>query len=231
MSRISSRSFAVNASQQQIVEVGAIDSSVNVEVQQSDRSLLNCQASLQLAGADVDSTNQVPVVNTNASDMETNANLRINTSDVDDSNRVPCKSDLQIGGTDVDDTTRVPCKSNLQIGGVDVSGSNKVPVTLTGGVSGSQANLNNATVVVAGDTSTAVNVNSDRHNIFGNTSNTSDQIDIQVSADNTNWYIVGYGIYPDSSTGDFQQTLETPIQYIRLKYSGGATVTATVISS
>jgi len=230
MSRISSRSFAVNASQQQIVEVGSIGEEVEIDVVQSDRDMLKCDASLQLAGADVDDTNQVPVKNTNASDMETNANLRVDGNDVDDTNRVPCQSNLQINGVDVDDTDRVPCKSTLQIGGVDVSGSNKVPVTLTGGVSGSQANLNNATVVVVGDTSTAVNVNSDRHNIFGNTSNTSDQIDIQMSADNTNWYTVGYGIYPDSS-GDFQQTLETPIQYIRLKYNGGATVTATVISS
>jgi hypothetical protein len=230
MSRISSRSFAVNASQQQIVEVGSIGEEVEIDVVQSDRTLLNCQASLQLAGSDISDTNPLYVINTDAANMETNSNLRINAADVDDTNRVPCQSNLQIGGVDVGDADRVPCKSNLQIGGVDVSGSNKVPVTLSGGVSGSQANLNNATVVVVGDTSTAVNVNSDKHNIFGNTSNTSDQIDIQVSADNTNWYVVGYGIYPDSS-GDFQQTLETPIQYIRLKYTGGATVTATVISS
>ena len=231
MSRISSRSFAVNSSQQQIVEVGAIDSSVNVEVQQSDRSLLNCQASLQLAGVDVDSTNQVPVVNTNPSDMETNSNLRINTSDVDDTNRVPCKSDLQIGGTDVDDTTRVPCKSTLQIGGVDVSGSNKVPVTLTSGVSGSEANLSDASSVISGDTSTAVNVDSDKHNIFGNSTDSTNAINVEISADDTAWYNMGIDIFPDSGDGDFQLSLDMPIQYIRLKYGGTATVTATVISS
>ena len=159
MSRISSRSFAVNASQQQIVEVGAIDSSVNVEVQQSDRSLLNCQASLQLAGVDIDYTNPLSVMNTNASNMETNSNLRINTADVNDANRVPCKSTLQIGG-------------------VDVSGSKKLKVTLTGGVSGSEANLASASSVISGDTSTAVNVNSDKNNIFGNSTDSTNAINV-----------------------------------------------------
>jgi len=231
MSRISSRSFAVNSNQQQIVELGSIGEEIEIDVVQDDRTLLNCQASIQLAGSDIDDTNQVPVKNGTASDLECNANLKVDNADVDDTNRVPCQSNLQINGVDVDDTDRVPCKSTLQIGGVDVSGSNKVPVTLTGGVSGSEANLASASSVISGDTSTAVNVNSDRHNIFGNTSNTSDSINIQMSADNTNWYTVGYGMYPDSSTGDFQQTLETPIQYIRLKFTGTATVTATVISS
>ena len=231
MSRISSRSFAVNSSQQQIVELGAIDSSISVDVKQSDRTQLNCNASLQLAGSDVDDTNQVPVKNTNSSDMEVNSNLRINSLDVDDTNRVPTQSNLQIGGVDVDDTDRVPCKSTLQIGGVDVSGANKVPVTLTGGVSGTEANLDNAFSVISGDTSVIINVNSDKHNIFGNSTDSTNAINVQISADNSNWYSMGIDIFPDSGDGDFQLSLDMPIQYIRLKYNGTATVTATVISS
>ena len=258
MSRISSRSFAVNSSQQQIVELGSIGE-VEIDVVQSDRSLLNCNASIQLAGADIDDTNQVPVKNTNSSDMEVNSNLRINSLDVDDTNRVPCKSNLQVYGldvsgsnkvpvkntarsdmevnsnlrinaADVDDTNRVPTQSNLQIGGVDVSGSNQVPVTITGGVSGSEANLDNGSSVIADDNSTAVNVNSDKHNIFGNSTDTTNAIEVEISANGTDYYNMGIDIFPNGS-GDFQLSLDMPIQYIRLRYTGTATVTATVISS
>jgi hypothetical protein len=231
MSRISSRSFAVNASQQQIVEVGSIGEEVEIDVVQSDRTLLNCQASLQLAGSDISDTNPLYVINTDSANMETNSNLRINAADVDDTNRVPCQSNLQIGGVDVGDADRVPCKSTLQIGGVDVSGSNKVPVTLTGGVSGSEANLASALSVISGDTSSAVNVNSDKHNIFGNSTDSTNAINVQISANNTDWYSMGIDIFPDSGDGDFQLSLDMPIQYIRLKFTGTATVIATVISA
>ena len=230
MSRISSRSFAVNASQQQIVEVGSIGE-VEIDVVQSDRTLLNCQASLQLAGSDIDDTNPLYVINTDAANMETNSNLRINAADVDDTNRVPCQSNLQVLGVDVDDTDRLPVKSTLQIGGVDVSGSNKVPVTLTGGVSGSEANIASASSVISGDTSTSVNVDSDKHNIFGNSTDSTNPINVQISANDSDWYQMGIDIFPDSGDGDFQLSLDMPIQYIRLKFGGTATVTATVISA
>tara|TARA_R110001632_G_scaffold20075_2_gene60487 strand:+ start:1399 stop:2091 length:693 start_codon:yes stop_codon:yes gene_type:complete len=230
MSRISSRSFAVNSSQQQIVELGSIGE-VEIDVVQSDRTLLNCNASLQLAGSDISDTNPLYVINTDAANMETNSNLRIAAADVDDTNRVPCQSNLQVLGVDVDDTDRLPVKSTLQIGGVDVSGANKVPVTLTGGVSGTEANLDNAFSVISGDTSVIVNVNSDKHNIFGNSTDSTNAINVQISADNSNWYSMGIDIFPDSGDGDFQLSLDMPIQYIRLKYNGTATVTATVISA
>ena len=229
MSRISSRSFAVNSSQQQIVELGSIGE-VEIDVVQSDRSLLNCNASIQLAGTDIDDLNPLYVINTSAANMETNSNLRIAAADVDDGNRVPCQSNLQIGGVDVDDTDRVPCIATLQIGGVDVSGANKVPVTLSGGVSGSEANLDNGSSVIADDNSSAVNVNSDKHNIFGNSTDTTNAIEVEISANGTDYYNMGIDIFPNGS-GDFQLSLDMPIQYIRLRYTGTATVTATVISS
>ncbi len=231
MSRISSRSFAVNSNQQQIVELGSIGEEVEIDVVQDDRTLLNCQASIQLAGSDIDDTNQVPVKNGTASDLECNANIKVDGSDVDDTNRVPCQSNLQINGVDVGDSDRVPCKSTLQIGGVDVSGSNKVPVTLTGGVSGSEANLASSSSVISGDTSTAVNVDSDKHNIFGNSTDSTNAINVQISANNSDWYSMGIDIFPDSGDGDFQLSLDMPIQYLRLKFGGTATVTATVISA
>ena len=229
MSRISSRSFAVNSSQQQIVELGSIGE-VEIDVVQSDRSLLNCNASIQLAGTDIDDLNPLYVINTSAANMETNSNLRIAAADVDDGNRVPCQSNLQVLGVDVDDTDRLPVKSTLQIGGVDVSGANKVPVTLSGGVSGSEANLDNGSSVIADDNSTAVNVNSDKHNIFGNSTDTTNAIEVEISANGTDYYNMGIDIFTDGS-GDFQLSLDMPIQYIRLRYTGTATVTATVISS
>lgn len=252
MSKISSRSFAVNADQQQKIELSSVVLGIGqtMPVSQATHDNLNCNSNVQQGDADVSSSNKLYVQSNTAGDFKADANMQQGDADVGVSNKLHCQStaadaflvnaNMQQSDADVSSSNKLHVQSDargnfatnasLQIGGVDVSASNKVPVSLTGGgVSGTQANLNNASSVVSGDTSTAVNVNASVHNIMGSTTNTADDIEIQVSEDNTNYYPVDFTIFPPMS-GNFQQTVECPAKYLRLKYNGSGTVTATVLS-
>ncbi len=125
--------------------------------------------------------------------------------------------------------SRIDCNCNLQIGDADVSASNRVPVDSRHDVQGSQGNLSNAQSVVLNDTSSAVNVEEGaNYTIFGSSSDTVNNVDIEVSIDNSNWYPSGMALYPDGSGNLFTALQNTPIKYLRLKYNGTATVTAQV---
>ena len=252
MSRISSRSFAVNSDQQQQIEIAAIQLPLgqSVTVGQTIHDDLNCNANMQQGDADVDATNKLHCQSSDADEFAVNANMQQGDQDIDSLNKLYVQSDvhdeflvnanMQQGDQDVDGLNKLHVQSDLrsmflvdatlQIAGSDVGPSNKVPVELSAGVSGSQGNLNNSSGVVSGNNSTAVNVNAAVHNIFGNTTDTANDINIQVSEDNSNYYDVDFSIFPQMS-GNFQSTLEAPAKYIRLKYNGTATVTATVLSS
>lgn len=252
MSRVSSRSFAVNSDLQQQIEVKSVDLQIgqSVPVSQATHDNLNCNANIQQGDADVSSSNKLYVQSNTAGDFKADANIQQGDVDVGVSNKLHCQStaadaflvnaNVQQLDADVSSSNKLHVQSDaranfavnatIQVGGADVSGSNKVPVELSTGVSGTQANLNNATVVSSATFSNAVNVNARVHNIMGNTTDTVNDIEIHVSEDNTNYYPVDFTIFPPSS-GNFQQTLDCPAKYLKLKYGGAATVTATVLSS
>lgn len=252
MSRISSRSFAVNSNQQQQIELSGIVLPIgqSMKVSQDDANDLKCDANMQQGDADISSSNKLYVQSNTAGDFKADANMQQGDVDVGVSNKLHCQStaadaflvnaNVQQLDADVSSSNKLHVQSDaranfatnatLQIAGSDVSNSNKVPVELSAGVSGSQANLNSSSSVSNGSNSTAVNVNAAVHNIFGNTTDTANDINIQVSEDNSNYYDVDFSIFPQMS-GNFQSTLEAPAKYIRLKYNGTATVTATVLSS
>lgn len=128
-----------------------------------------------------------------------------------------------------------PLGSNLSLDSVSVviaSDQSSVPVTFSSGThGGSQANLFSASSVVAGDTSSVITTtSSSKVNIFGNTTDTANSIEVEMSADNTNWYPVGFGIFPDGS-GNFAEFLNRPSNYWRIKVGGTATITATLLHS
>jgi hypothetical protein len=252
MSRVSSRSFAVNSDLQQQVELKSVVLGIgqSMPVSQATHDNLNCNANVQQGDADVSSSNKLYVQSNTAGDFKADANIQQGDADVGVSNKLHCQStaadaflvnaNVQQLDADVSSSNKLHVQSdaranfatnaNLQISGVDVSASNKVPVSLTGGgVSGSQGNLNSSSSVTSGSTSTAVNVNAGVHTIVGNTTDTSNDIEIQISEDNTNYYPMNYSIFPPSS-GNFQATVDSPTKYLRLKYNGTATVTATVMS-
>jgi hypothetical protein len=127
------------------------------------------------------------------------------------------------------DQSRIDANSNLQIADVDVSASNRVPTDSRHDVQGTQGNLSNAQSVIATNTSTAVNVEEGAsYTIFGNSTDTVNSVDIEVSVDNSNYYPSGLSIFPDGSGNLFTAIQNTPVKYIRLKYNGTATVTAQV---
>jgi hypothetical protein len=127
------------------------------------------------------------------------------------------------------DQSRIDTNANLQIADADVSSSNRVPTDSRHDVQGSQGNLSNAQSVVLNDTSSAVNVEEGaNYTIFGSSTDTVNNVDIEVSVDNSNWYPSGMGIYPDGSGNLFSAIQNTPVKYIRLKYNGTATVTMSV---
>lgn len=248
MSRISSHSFKVNANQEQIVDVGTF--TANVTVEQPIHNQLNCNANMQQGDTDVGSGNKLYVQSNLAGDFLVDANMQQGDSDVSASNKLHTQStaaddflvnaNVQQGDADVSGSNKLHVQSssaddfavnaNLQVGDADVSTTNRVPVNATHDVQGSQGNLDSASSVSNGSTSTAIDVSESKNQaIYGNTTDLINRIDIEVSANNSNYYPITFSIYPDSSTGDFYQKLDNnAVKYIRLKYNGTATVTATL---
>tara|TARA_R110000787_G_scaffold158123_1_gene272051 strand:+ start:13054 stop:13791 length:738 start_codon:yes stop_codon:yes gene_type:complete len=64
--------------------------------------------------------------------------------------------------------------------------------------------------------------------IYGDTDNTSDEIKIEISFDNTNYYDLGDNLYPDGSTGNFVKQLSTDAKYIRLSKTNNLAVAETI---
>ena len=62
---------------------------------------------------------------------------------------------------------------------------------------------------------------------FGNLTDTSANIQVEVSADNTTFYNVENSAIYISSTGDYQMRLDVNAQYVRLAYTNGSGVAAT----
>lgn len=97
--------------------------------------------------------------------------------------------------------------------------------------SGSHNNLVDNASKSSGDFSNAIDTRKAKNIfIFGNTTDTSsNEIEIHVSADDTNYYKYNYGVYPDSS-GDFSERINgAAINYIKIKFTN--TTAATVNAS
>jgi len=120
-------------------------------------------------------------------------------------------------------------------GGLDalqVNGSGELIVTTSGGSSshnGSQGNLMNAVSASNGTVSNVITTTSSNSvNIFGSTTGTG-QIEVEVSADNSTFYTMGYSIFPNGS-GLFSQQFPNVISnYWRIKATETATITATLL--
>lgn len=118
-----------------------------------------------------------------------------------------------------------PAKVGLQVGGLDVNATtNPVPVRLPT-VSGTNANLWNAAAVGINGTSTAFVVTpAGKVTISGN-ANAATTIQVQVSADGVNWFVVTQVVL--AAAGDFGFMLELGASQVRLRSTAAATITAT----
>lgn len=131
---------------------------------------------------------------------------------------------------------------------VDISGVTPVagalPVTGTVTITashrqavGTHGNMDNASVVTNVSLSNVIDISSaESIMIFGNTTDATNSIIVQLSADGTNYFEYGARIYPNfsdaSSPYDFQLTLQSvAANHIRLSYAAytSATVTATCL--
>ena len=52
--------------------------------------------------------------------------------------------------------------------------------------------------------------------IYGDTNNTSDEVGVEISFDNSVWYDAGFMIYPDGTTGNFAKEVLSSAKYIRI---------------
>tara|TARA_R110002096_G_scaffold71409_1_gene170658 strand:+ start:3249 stop:3935 length:687 start_codon:yes stop_codon:yes gene_type:complete len=225
MSRISSNSFLVDAEQRIQMSLSNISPDISgLTVAQSNPDLLNCNANVQQGDADVSTSNPLFVqFNTGGEEIDL---VKVGNSAIALGQTVMASA---LPVVIASDQSRVNCDSNLQVGDADVSSSNRVPTDSRHEVQGSQANLSNAQSVVASDVSTSVNVEEGKcYTIFGLSSDSVNYVDIEISVDNSNWYPTGMGIYPDGTGNLFTTLQNTPVKYIRLKYNGTATVTASV---
>lgn len=132
---------------------------------------------------------------------------------------------------------------------VDISGVTPVDGALpvTGTISttpsyrqavGTEGNLDLASTVTTASTSSVIDISTaECVMILGKTTNGSDSIQVQLSADSVAWYEYQARIYPnfsdDSSPYDFQMTLQcVAAKYLRLNYAPytvSSTVTATCL--
>jgi hypothetical protein len=100
---------------------------------------------------------------------------------------------------------------------------------------GSHGNMNLASLVTPASYSTVIDISTaECVMIFGTTTDATNSIIVQLSANNTDWYEYQARIYPNfsdaSSPYDFQMTLQcVAANYVRLSYATytSATVTAT----
>ena len=110
----------------------------------------------------------------------------------------------------------------------------RVLVTTEAGSSnnnGSKGNLSNAASVTSGTFSSEIDTRASKNiTILGVSTDVNNQIEIHISANSGSDYVkYQYGIFPDSS-GNFSASLpNVAINYIKLKYTGTATVTATLL--
>ena len=88
---------------------------------------------------------------------------------------------------------------------------------LWGSASGSESVLNELDAY-----SDSVDVSTyDKISVYGSSSNLSDELDFQVSHDNTNWFeLTAVFVQVDYATGHFGIVSDAPFKYVRLKKKG-----------
>lgn len=233
MSRISNNSFAVNSSLEQKIDLATVSAggipitgTVNVDVVADSVGLASSvnQVTGNASLANIDS-------NTSGNAQESTLTLQSSTiSNID--TKITQGSDAALSSA-----MQVLLYARDSGGGLDalqVNGSGELIVTTSGGGtthSGSQANLMNAVSASNGTNSNVITTTSSNNvNLFGVTNGTGD-VKVQQSADNSNWYDVGYSLFPDMN-GNFNASFPNhPANYWRIQATETATITATLLHS
>jgi hypothetical protein len=216
MPRISTNSFAVNTALQQEIELSAVKAGVSIPITTATDLDMNL---VKVGGVAVTldqqvMTNSIPVV------LASNQSIVNVAPPVASNATLGTAQEVAAFGYDGANYRRLNCSTG---------GNLKVESELENH-SGSQGNLDNGSSVISGDFSTAIDTsNHTLLTLFGNTTDTSNGIVPQVSADGTNYYPAGFEIYPDSAGNFYQNFPNVASNNFRLKYQGTATVTATLL--
>ena len=67
--------------------------------------------------------------------------------------------------------------------------------------------------------------------LYGDTDNVSDEVDVEISFDNSNWYNLGLSLYPDPDSGNFAKEIESSAKYIRLNKSNSTGTAETITAA
>ena len=221
MSRISNSSFKVNSNLEQMIELSAVKAGVTVPISTASELDMNLTKvnGTAISLGETTASASLPVVLPN--DVEASVSLDAIGTNAKGSDTTLATA-LQVGNYGWDG-------SNWRQMNVSNGGILKVESELEDH-QGSQGNLENAGSVVDGDTSTAIDTSN--HTLltcFGNTTDTTNPITPQISADGTNYYPLDFDIYPNAD-GDFYQSFPNiTVNNFRLKFNGTATITATLL--
>ena len=114
--------------------------------------------------------------------------------------------------------------ANISLASIDTALSGTI--TTSQGVSRTSSTLKSAAAVTAGDVSTAIDANLYKQVvIYGNSSDTAQQLTVQVSNDNANWYDADANVYANGTSGDYYHKFDAVARYARVKYGSTATET------
>jgi len=174
--------------------------------------------------------------------LDSVANALLTTIDSDtDAIKTAVEGTLNVAGAFYPATQPVSIAGSVATTGTFFQATQPVSIAGTVAVSAptistTSAVLENATSVA--DTATEVSPSTDldavkRVAVFGNLNDSSGSIEVEVSADNTNWYLNNeQNIYVDANN-HYHKTIEVDAQYLRLKYtnmSGGSKTWNALIS-
>ena len=228
MSFRSAHSHKVNATNQIEVDIAAQSlAQINVDLDKVNGSAVSLGQAV--AGS------SIPVVLPSATDVPVNVGkwggAAIDLGQENKAGSVPVT--LASDEDDVNVNLAAVGASALDLGQENKAGS--IPVVIasdqdalavslsTAQVSGTEGNMESNQSVALNDTSTVIDVRQATNiTIFGDGTSLSDNITIEVSADNSNFYPMVQSIFP-SNNKFFERIENAAFGYIRLKWGGSAT--------
>ena len=223
MPRVANNSYKVNDVLEQVIELGTIADGVVVPI--STSNALN---------VDLDSVNGV-TLNLGNTTQSNSLPVTIAADDI-----LSVSSNIS-AVSDTAKTADATTATAFQVGMYGWDGSNWHRVVTTGSGNlkaetfleqhkGSQGNISNNVTHAAGDVSSPVTTNcSTIVTLLGNTTDTSNSIIPQASADNSNWYSLDFEIFPQENGDIFGNIESVALNYFRVQYPGAGTTTLTAL--
>ena len=102
-------------------------------------------------------------------------------------------------------------------------------ISVSSGISRTASTLKSAASVTASDTSVSIDMGShSKLAVYGESSDNTQQLAIQVSDDGTIWYDSKDSFYANGSNGHYHGVHEAVTKYARIKYSNTATETTKI---